>query len=76
MTAVRAAFMRWSRSPGFVYLDALYRNPLMMQPLVRLHFAPTAATAATLVLIAIMGTPLPLRRVVRLDVMRTVQGSG
>jgi predicted permease len=54
------------------YLDALYRNPLMTQPLVRLHFAPTAATAVTLFVIMLVGSSLPMRRVLRLDVMRTV----
>ena len=58
------------------YLDAMYRNPMAEHPLVQLHLVPTAVVAATLVLITVLGTSLPLRRVLRLDVMRTVQGSG
>ena len=58
------------------YLDAMYRNPMMKQPLVVLHVGPTSAAAAALIAIAILGTSLPLRRVLKMDVMRTVQGGG
>ena len=58
------------------FLDTLYRLPWMRVPLVTLPILPTAVSATTLVLIAIVGTAVPLRRVMRLDVMRTVQGGG
>lgn len=58
------------------FLDTLYRMPWMRAPLVTLPIVPTAVSAATLVVIAIVGTAVPLRRVMRLDVMRTVQGGG
>ena len=58
------------------FLDTLYRPLLMERPLVTLPIVPTAVAAATLVVIAIVGTAVPLRRVMRLDVMRTVQGGG
>jgi hypothetical protein len=37
---------------------------------------PITAGAAALVVIMLLGTSIPLRRVLRSDVMRTVQGSG
>jgi putative ABC transport system permease protein len=58
------------------YLDALYRNPMLKGPLVVLHVGPTVAAALSLIAIAVLGTSLPLRRILKLDVMRTVQGSG
>jgi ABC-type antimicrobial peptide transport system permease subunit len=58
------------------FLDTLYRMPWMRVPLVTLPVLPTVASAGTLILIAIVGTAVPLRRVMRLDVMRTLQGGG
>jgi putative ABC transport system permease protein len=58
------------------FLDTLYRPAAMKQPLVTLPIVPTLASGLTLVMIAFAGTIVPLRRVLRLDVMRTVQGSG
>ncbi|MEK7402796.1 MAG: FtsX-like permease family protein [Gemmatimonadota bacterium] len=58
------------------FLDAAYRNPLMTSRLVSLPVTQTIAAAATLVVITVAGMAMPLRRVLTMDVMRTVQGSG
>ena len=57
------------------FLDTLYRPMQMRQPLVTLPIIPTLVSGGTLVVIAFVGTIVPLRRVLRLDVMRTVQGA-
>jgi len=57
------------------FLDSAYRNPMMSGRLIILPVMPTIACAVTLVIISIVGTAMPLRRVLKMDVMRTVQGS-
>lgn len=57
-----------------LFLDALLRNPMMKAPLVTLQVTPTVASAVTLLVITVLGTSVPLRRVLRMDVMRAVQG--
>ena len=56
-----------------VFLDALFRSPMMVGPLVSLPVTPTIACAGTLTLVLLLGTAVPLRRVLRLDVMRVIQ---
>jgi putative ABC transport system permease protein len=58
------------------YMDELYRRPWMREPLVTLPIIPTAICAATLLLIALIGTAVPLRRVLRMDVIRSVMSGG
>jgi putative ABC transport system permease protein len=58
------------------YLDNMYRNPMMSNPLIVLPVGQVVACAVTLVVILIVATAVPMRRVLRMDVMRTVQGSG
>jgi hypothetical protein len=58
------------------FLDDMYRNPMMPGRLIVLPVMPMIACAVTLVVIAIVATAAPMRRVLRMDVMRTVQGSG
>jgi predicted permease len=55
------------------YMDDLFRHPMARVPLITLPVAPTIATAATLLVILVLGTVVPIRRVLRLDVMRTIQ---
>jgi ABC-type antimicrobial peptide transport system permease subunit len=57
-----------------VFLDAFLRNPTMKGPFVTLSLVPTFASACALLAIMLMGTAVPIRRVLRLDVMRTIQG--
>lgn len=57
------------------FLDSIYRPTIMRSPLLTLPVGPVALAAATLVVIAAIGVALPLRRLLRLDVMRTVQSS-
>jgi putative ABC transport system permease protein len=57
------------------FLDSIYRPSLMRSALVRLPIGPLAASGVTLVLVMALAVSVPLRRVLRLDVMRTVQGS-
>jgi predicted permease len=57
------------------YLDDLYRQSWMREPLVTLPVVPAAVCAATLALIAVVGTAVPLRRVLRMDVIRSIQGN-
>lgn len=56
-----------------LFLDALFRNPVMRGPLVTLSVAPTIACALTLMAVLLVGTAVPLRRVLRRDVMRVMQ---
>jgi len=58
------------------FLDNLYRPADLEQPLITLPLTPTLAAAATLLVIVAIGTAMPLRRVLTLDVMRTVRGVG
>jgi putative ABC transport system permease protein len=55
------------------FLDALFRNPMMRGPLVTLSVVPTIACASTLLVVLLLGTAVPLRRVLHLDVMRVMQ---
>jgi hypothetical protein len=54
------------------FLDALYRNPMLTVPLIRVPVVPMIASAIALALIMILGTAIPLRRVLRIDVVRTI----
>jgi hypothetical protein len=42
-------------------------------PLVRLPVGPMIASAIALGIILVVGTAVPLRRILRIDVMRTIQ---
>lgn len=75
MSAVGIVIAMLSSGRLVAFLDAAFRNPMSEVPLVRLAVAPTVASAATLLTIMAIGTIIPLRRILRLDVMRTVQGS-
>lgn len=56
-----------------IFLDTLYRNPMVTVPLVRLPVGPMIASAIALGMILVVGTAVPLRRILRIDVMRTIQ---
>lgn len=58
------------------FLDSFYTNAFSTGRIVTLSVMPTVVSTSTLVLISLLGTIVPLRRVLRMDVMRTVQGSG
>ena len=58
------------------FLDAYYRMPWMKQPLVTMPIVPTVVSAGTLLIIAIIGTAVPLRRILRMDVIRAVMSGG
>jgi ABC-type antimicrobial peptide transport system permease subunit len=56
------------------FLDAFVRTPATKGAFVTLPLLPTFASAVALFGIMLLGTAVPLRRVLRLDVMRTIQG--
>jgi len=58
------------------FLDALYRPMLMRGPLIVFPVVPTIVSAATLVVISVIGTAVPVRRVLRMDVIRAVMSGG
>ena len=55
-------------------LDTHFADPAKPHLLVTLPLVPTAIAAGMLIVITILGTFIPLRRVLRMDVMRAVQG--
>lgn len=56
------------------FLDEQFRNPLAEHPVVVFQMAPALASAVALVLVTGLGVAAPLWRVVRMDVMRVIQG--
>jgi predicted permease len=54
-------------------LDAQFANPLLRTPVVTFQVAPTAISAVALLVITAIGTFVPLRRALRIDVMRALQ---
>ena len=58
-----------------VLLDSIYRLTLMRASLITLQGLPLIASSLTLVVIMAVGVTFPLRRLFRLDVIRTVEGS-
>jgi ABC-type antimicrobial peptide transport system permease subunit len=58
------------------FLNQMYGNPMSAVPFVTLKPGPTIAATLTLVVIAVAGTAMPLRRVLTLDIMRTIQRGG
>jgi len=73
MAAIGLAAGALATSRLVVFLDAIFRNPLVTVPLIRVPVGPMLASAGALGLIMLVGTALPLRRILRLDVMRTIQ---
>jgi len=58
-----------------VFLDALFRNPMMKGPLVTLAVGPTLVSGIVLLVVMCVGIALPLRRVLTLDVSKAVQSN-
>ncbi|MGH7617919.1 MAG: ABC transporter permease [Gemmatimonadaceae bacterium] len=56
-------------------LDAQFQNPLLRMQVVTFQLVPTLISAVALLLITALGTYVPLRRVLRMDVMRALQSS-
>lgn len=56
------------------FLNQMYGNPMSAARLITLKPGPTVAATLTLVVIAIAGTAMPFRRVLKLDIMRTIRG--
>ena len=54
-------------------LDAQFQNPLLHMRVVTFQVVPTALSVAALLIITAVGTFVPLRRVLRMDVMRALQ---
>ncbi|HEX7937393.1 MAG TPA: ABC transporter permease [Gemmatimonadaceae bacterium] len=58
------------------FLDELYRPMMMRTPLIVFPVVPTIVSAATLVVISLIGTAMPVRRILRMDVIRAVMSGG
>ena len=58
-----------------VYIaDTYLRNPLAGKPALTMQLAPVAVVAVTLLLVMVAGTAVPIRRMLRQDVVRSIQG--
>jgi putative ABC transport system permease protein len=58
------------------FLDDQLRNPLAEHPVVVFQLIPALAVAITLSLVLVTGTAMPLRRVLRMNVMAAIRGEG
>ena len=58
-----------------VYIaDTYLRNPLAGKPALTMQLAPVAVVAVTLLVVMALGMALPIRRMLRQDVVRSIQG--
>lgn len=74
LVALMSVGIAWAASGRLtVFLDDMLRNPMMEHPLIVFRVVPAIAAAAGLCVVMLLGTAVPLRRVLRMDVMRAMQ---
>ncbi|MGH7668165.1 MAG: FtsX-like permease family protein, partial [Gemmatimonadaceae bacterium] len=56
-------------------VDHYLRNPVLPRPMLSMQLLPVAVAAATLAVIMAVGTAVPIRRMLRQDVLRAIQGN-
>jgi predicted permease len=71
--AVVAGYLVSTRAA--LLIDAQFQNPLIHVRVVTFQVVPTAISAAALLVITAVGTFVPLRRVLRMDIVRALQSS-
>lgn len=56
-------------------VDLYLRDPVLPRPLISMQLLPVGVATATLAIVMAVGTAIPLRRVLRQDVVRAIQGN-
>lgn len=57
-----------------ILVDQYLQNPMLPRPVLSMQLVPVAVATATLVVIMVVGAAMPIRRVLRQDVVRAIQG--